>query len=141
MALVINNTVKMEWEKSLWLQTKGRGGQEGIFVYAGQNYTTANGNVITVGFNSRSCFLFVDNYGTSDEDIWEGDEVKDFAKDNMSDFPFGYEEHITLLVEDGTFDFDDEKLAHFGLSEHKEDLIARMKDVAQYATVDGDDEI
>lgn len=135
MTLVANKTVKMEWDKSLWLQTKGKGSVEGAFIFAGKEYDSTKYGKICVGFTSIACFLFTEEDVNSADDIWSGAEMKQCAKDNMGDFPLGFEGGV-YLAEVGTTNFDDELLEKYGLSQYKDDLIARMKDVGQYATTE-----
>jgi hypothetical protein len=137
MTLVTNNTVKMEWDKSLWLQAKAKNGIEGAFFFAGKKYNSSKFGEISVGFTSISCFLFAENGGQDISDFSTAEEMKDLMKEDINDFPLGYEEHIPLN-DTGTADFFDDVLEKYGLLEYKEDLVARMKDVNQYATVEED---
>jgi len=76
MALVINNVVKMEWNKDLWLQTSSRGGSPSIFIMAAHKYVNKDGKTISVIFVPDTAFLFVDDAGTENEDIWTAEDLR-----------------------------------------------------------------
>ena len=52
MAIVENNIVKMEWEKSEWLQTKS-----GTFIFAAKTYSGTNGDVSVLSVSDVEEFI------------------------------------------------------------------------------------
>lgn len=124
MAIVENNIVKKDWEKAEWLETKG-----GTFIFAGKTYSGANSDV-SVLFNSDTGFIWVGDYNTDAEDVWSASDVRSwFKKEKPSDFPYAYEEMIPVIDVDGV---KDDVLEHFGLTEFKDDIIARFNDIKPY---------
>ena len=124
MAIVENNIVRMDWEKSEWLETKG-----GTFIFAGKTYAGERGDV-SVLFNSDTGFIWVGDYNTDAEDIWSASDVRSwFKKEKPSDFPYAYEEMIPVIDVDG---IKDDVLEHFGLAEFRDDIIARFNDIKPY---------
>ena len=62
MSFVINDIVKMEWEKSRWIQTKAGKNKRSAFILACKEYETAENGVVPVFFTAKYS-LFRRNYG------------------------------------------------------------------------------
>lgn len=137
MAIVENNIVKMEWEKSGWLATKGRGGSQGAFIFASKDYQSARGCTISVFFTSDTAFIWANDAHTADEDIWNSADLKDWCKSNLDgSFPHQYDEYVAV-IDSGEMTANDEILEEYGLMEFKADIEARMRDIAPF----GDEKI
>ena len=78
MSFVINDIVKMEWEKSRWIQTKAGKNKRSAFILACKEYETENG-VVPVFFTANKAFLFVD-----DEGLWSFQDIKNFINPYFS---------------------------------------------------------
>lgn len=128
MSLVVNNVVKMEWEESGWLATKGSKGKEGTFIYATKEYTNADGNVIPVYFNGAYAFLWMDE----GDDIWESGEFKAWVKENYDgSFPVQYDQFVPIMQNDDS-GINTDIIAKYGLTEHQADIEARFADLLPY---------
>lgn len=126
MAKVINDVVKMDWEVSDMLITKGK-----MFIVASQTYETENGP-ITVFFTASTCFLWVSEEGEPNQDIWNKNELFAFLRTDFDTaFPEMYGEYVPLLV-GGSTACDDAILKNYGLLEFKEDIEKRAIDIAPY---------
>ena len=134
MAKVLNDVVKMDWEKSGWLQTKPtKVNPKGCFMLASKDYENENGDTIWVFFNSDTAFLWGTDLGTDDEDLWTASDLKNWLKEEYSSaFPNTYEEYLPI-IESGTLDVDESVLERYGITAHKDDIVARMKDVLPYS--------
>ncbi len=123
---VEDNNLKMDWEKKRWLKTKG---SNSVFIMAGQDYQSTNKGSITVFFNAHMAWLWLDNRGQADEDIWTFEDLKEFVrKEYDSAFPYQYEQCIEL-VGYGDTECDDSVLEEFGLTAFKADIEARVADL------------
>ena len=132
MAIVENNVVKTEWEKSGWLQTSARGGKKSTFILASKDYESSTKGTITVFFTATTAFLFMDNMGTADEDIWTAADLIGTIKADMpGNFPYSLEQYVAI-IESGDETCNMSILESYGLVEFKEDIEARMKDVAPF---------
>ena len=132
MAQVINDVVKMDWEKDGWLQTKGKGGKPGTFIIASKEYTNSDGEPVLVLFNSTTAFIWGDNVGTDNEDRWEFSEIKSWLKTNFdSYFPASYDEYYPL-IEIGSVVANPAALERYKLTEYKDDIESRLKDLLPY---------
>lgn len=132
MGFVENNVVKMNWEKSGWLQPTVRGSKKSIFVMASQRYNSTTKGVVDVFFTSTTAFLFVDDAGTADEDIWTAEDLIATIKSDMpSNFPYGCEQYVPV-IDSGEDVCIASVLETYGLVEFKDDIEARMKDVAPF---------
>lgn len=130
--IVENNVVKMEWDKDGWLQTSAKKGKKSAFIFASKNYTNDKGQVISVIFTATTAFVFVDGMGTADEDIWSAaDLIATVKSDLPGDFPYGLDQY-KAIIESGEDECELDMLERFGLTQYKEDIEARMKDVQPY---------
>lgn len=127
---VIDNVVKMEWERKNCLYINGDKGKK-IFVYASKDYETKLG-VVTVFFDCYTAFIWADNAGTPEEDRYNAKEMKTWVKDNLDEaFPTDYENFIPII------DYGDDKVNQamvekYGLEDYVDDIIARLDDVRPY---------
>ena len=127
MALVVNNIVKMDWQKENWLETKSKGGKSGMFIMASQDYENEDGQTVAVIFTAHTAFLWGDEEG-----LWTSSEVRDWCKKNVDgSFPTAYDEYIPV-VPYGSNEANDEVLAKYGLSAYKEDIENRRIDLIPY---------
>ena len=133
MAKVVNDIVKLDWEKSGWLQTKATAvNPNGCFLFATKIYKNSEGTEIPVYFTSSTAFLWVFDYDTDEEEICELPEFKDWVKGNFDySFPTEYAEYVPI-IEEGLLKAKPEILERFGLTEYKEDIEARLKDLLAY---------
>lgn len=132
MDVVVNNIVKMEWSKKGWLQTSSRGGRKPVFILASQDYVNADGRTISVIFTASTAFLFVSDAGTDEEDIWTAQELIQTLKAEMQgNFPYSLEEYLPI-IESGEYTCKVDVLEKYGLLDYKDDIEARLKDVAPY---------
>ena len=130
MALVINDVVKMEWNKDLWLQTSSRGGSPSIFIMAAHKYVNKDGKTISVIFVPDTAFLFVDDAGTENEDIWTAEDLRATLKSDFGGgYPYSYDQYTPIIGADADTDAVLEK---YGLSEYKEDIEKRLDDISPY---------
>lgn len=121
MAFVVNNIVKMEWEKKHFLTTKN-----GSLIVAVKEYTNKDGKVIPVCFDEAYVWV----WGEVD-DIWTTSEFLTFVKDNVDvAFPTQYAEFIPIYSTGEELDIKD--LEKFGLEEFAEDIKNRLEDLAPY---------
>lgn len=131
MGFVENNIVKMQWDKAGWLQPKARGTKKSVFIFGSQNYQSTNKGLISVFFTATTAFLFVDERGSEDEDIWTVEDL--IATYKQSPIPeFLNCEQYVAVIDSGEATCNASVLEEFGLVEFKEDIEARMKDVAPY---------
>lgn len=130
--IVENNTVKMEWEKDCWLQTSAKSGKTPTFILAAKNYTNTKGREISVIFTATTAFVFADDFGTANEDIWTAGELISTIKSDMpGDFPYTLEQYVPI-IDSGESDCKVSVLEKLGLMEYKEDIEARMMDIAPF---------
>lgn len=133
MAIVENNVVKMEWDKSGWFTFKRRNkSNSDIFVFASKVYPSTTHGEVTVFFTPTTAFLFASNAGKEDEDMWNAKELGGVMKRLYSDsFPYNLEEYVAVIEsgEDLCIPF---VLDNYGIAEFKEDIEARVKDVRPY---------
>lgn len=132
MGKVINEIVKMDWEQSGWLQTKGAKGKQGTFIFASKMYpSTVKGVEIPVFFTTGDAFLWVDDAGATDEDIWSVEDLKDWCKTEYSSaFPYNYDQYISLTDADGIAS--EAELEEWGIAEFKEDIEKRLADLGGF---------
>lgn len=128
---VVDNVLKMEWDESKALYTKG--GKFGrTFVFAAVDYETEIGTV-TVFFNCYTAFIWADNAGSEDEDRYNAKELKPWVKDNLDEaFPINYSNYIPI-VEYGAEDAVAENVEKYGLGEYVDDILARLQDLKPYS--------
>lgn len=132
MNLVVNDTVKMEWDKAGWLQTAARKGKKPTFIMASQNYESTKYGTLSVCFTATTAFLFVDGRGTSEQDIWSAEDLIATLKDDMpGNFPYSLEQYAPIIAS-GEENCIDDALTEFGLEAYKGDIEKRMKDVAPF---------
>lgn len=132
MGLVVNDTVKMEWQTEGWLQTSARKGRKATFIMASQNYETNKYGRISVCFTSTTAFLIVDNRGCDDIDIWTAQDVIGMLKRDMPDgFPYCFDNYVPI-IESGESECVEGTLAEFDLTPYKDDIEKRMKDIAPF---------
>lgn len=133
MGLVINDMVKMEWQEDLWLQTKGRNGKTGAFVYCTKEYTKADGTVIPVHFNAECAFMWDEEPDKETPDLWTAAELRDFVKKERDGaFPNNFDQFVAL-ISNGDEDCKEDVLKRYGLEEFKADIEARRKDLMPFA--------
>lgn len=127
--VVVNNVVKMEWQKKWWLQAKGAKPDLPVFCCAAQVYQNDKGEDVSVFFTPGTAFLFGDEDG-----LFSVEELFESLKEEFSPmFPGNYDEYIPIISLHA-----DEKvcsaevLEEYGLSEHKEDIEKRCDDIAPY---------
>lgn len=126
MALVINDTVKMEWQENRWLQTVGRGKKPPVFILACKDYSV-DGKIVPVFFNPFSAWVHADADGT-----FSFAEIKDFlASEADSTFPENYSEY-KCIVKAGSDEVDMSVVEEFGLGEYVDDIVARLRDIEPY---------
>ena len=137
-SLVENDIVKLEWEKKNWLQKKGRDKDHPCFRVAGQYYESDNGfGRVPVLFVATTAFLFVDNGGDEKDDLWSIDEVISYLKkEDTSSFPYDCENYLPI-IESGENECLVSVLEKYGITQFKEDIEARKKDIEPY----GEEEI
>lgn len=127
MALVVSEVAKMEWDTSQWLQLKAKGGRT-VFRCAGRTYKNANGDDIDVFFLPDTAFIF----DSDEEGLWNSEELIPYMKENWSyQFPYNYDEYQPV-IRSGEVECDMEVLEKYGLTEHKADIEARLRDVAPF---------
>lgn len=132
MDLVINDTVKLEWQKAGWLQTAARKGKKPTFIMASQNYESTKYGTLSVCFTATTAFLFVDGAGTSEMDIWSAEDLIATLKEDMpGNFPYSLEQYVPIIAS-GEDNCLEGVLEEYGLEAHKEDIERRMKDVAPF---------
>lgn len=130
--IVENNTVKMEWSKDGWLQTSAKKGKTPTFILASKDYTNKDGVVISVIFTATTAFVFADDFGGENEDIWKASELIDTIKSDMpGDFPYTLEQYVAI-IDSGEASCRMSVLEKLGLVEYKEDIEARMIDIAPF---------
>lgn len=140
MALVTNNIVKMDWDTKGWYELKIKGRTGTVLVFGSKEYESSTHSKVTVFFRPAGAFLFVTDAGEVGEDLWNAKELKQFVKDEGFDdmFPVSYDEYIPVTEysdEDGELVFVDSVVTSFGLEAHKEDIAARVADIAPYGYV------
>lgn len=128
---VVDNVVKMEWDASKAVYTKG--GKLGrTFVYSAEDYETRIGTV-TVFFNCFTAFIWADDAGTDNEDRYNAKELKSWIKDNLDEaFPMSYDNYVPIIEYGGT-ECKQAMLTKYGLEEFEQDIIARLNDVKPYS--------
>lgn len=134
MALVENNIVKMEWEKSGWLATKAKAGKNGAFIFASKNYESSSDDydTITVFFNADTAWIWASDAQTDEEDLWDETDLKSWVKTNYDgSFPYMYDEYIPVIVSGGT-SCELSILERYGLTEYKDDIEARLRDLVPF---------
>lgn len=132
MAVVENNVVKMEWDKSGWVQTKGTGGKPGAFIFASKEFASDTKGTVTVFFNPFTAFIWASDAHTDEEDLWNAAELKGWLKENLDgSFPDNWDECVPVIAYGGT-DADVAILEEYGLTAYKEEIEARLRDVAPF---------
>lgn len=132
MSLVINDIVKLEWQKEGWLQTASRKGRKSTFIMASQNYESSKYGTISVCFTATTAFLFVDGAGEADMDIWTAEDLIETLKDNLpGNFPYSLEQYVPIIAS-GEDHCTEGVLEEYGLEAYKGDIERRMKDVAPF---------
>lgn len=129
MSLVVNDTVKMEWESNRWLQSKGEKGKPGVFLFACKEYETDKG-VIPVFFNAYVAWVHYDEEGT-----FSFDEVKAnvTGADYDTAFPEMYAEcKVILRLGETAEQADMRYVEQFGLQNVLDDIVARLDDLEPY---------
>lgn len=132
MSLVINDIVKMEWQKEGWLQTASRKGKKSTFIMASQNYESTKYGTLSVCFTSTTAFLFVDGAGTPEMDIWSAEDLIATLKEDMpGNFPYSIEQY-TPIIASGEGSCIEGVLEEYGLEAYKSDIERRMMDIAPF---------
>lgn len=122
MSQVINDVVKMNWEKSKWLQTK-----KGSFIVAGHTYTRADGTPVDVLFTVNEAFVWGE-----ESDLWKAEEfITWFKSEHLmpSDDVSGYEDYLAICTADEAVDA---VISRLGLEAHVDDIKARLNDLSEY---------
>jgi len=130
---VVNNKVKMEWEKSGFVVTKGSAGNS-FFTFASQEYPSTNKGLVTVFFNPSTAWIWASDPHTGDEDLWNASELKSWLKEpgNFTDlFPNGWAEYVSVIA-NGDDTASQQILDEYGISQHKADIEARLRDLEGY---------
>ena len=124
---VVNDVVTMEWEKSLWIQTKAAKGKKAAFLCACKKYDNDEGETIPVFFVATTAFIMEDDGG-----IYTFQDVKSLVQEEYgTQFPEMYEDYVSLCNAP-EFECNMENLERYGLSAHAEDIQKRLRDVAPY---------
>ncbi len=129
MAKVINDVVKMDWEKSGWYQISVNKGKKTVFVYASQEYDSSNqDDPVTVFFTPFCAFIM-----ETDEGLWD---AKDFSTIDSSlltgiGFPNNIDGVVPILEAGDHCDM--EVLEKYGIEDYADDIEARRLDVRGYA--------
>lgn len=132
MSLVVNDIVKMEWQKEGWLQTAARKNKKSTFIMASQDYESSKYGTLSVIFTATTAFLFVDAPGTADMDIWSAEDLIATLKDDMpGNFPYSLEQYVPLIAS-GDDHCIEGALETYGLEAYKADIEKRMKDIAPF---------
>ena len=97
MEKVINDVVKMDWDKAGWVQTVAKQGKKPVFIFASHVYDSTKVGKVTVFFAKGAAFIMGD-----DEGYWS---AKDLAKAikglaDIDDFPFYMEGYEPIIDED-----------------------------------------
>ena len=133
MATVVNDIVKLEWDKDGWLQTKSSKSKQGAFIMATKEYQNSDGVTIPVFFNTITAFIWTDDPDGDIDDIWSMSELKDWVKTEYSfSFPYNYDQYVPIIAS-GTTSCDEAVLEKYGLTEYKSDIEARLMDLIPYA--------
>lgn len=122
MSQVINDVVKMNWEKAKWLQTK-----KGSFIMAGVTYQKADGTEVDVIFTVNEAFVWGE-----ETDLWTTEEVISWFKSEHltpSDILDAYEDYCKVA---GVDEVVDAVIARLGLEAHVDDIKARLNDLSEY---------
>lgn len=129
--IVENNVVKMEWSKDGWLQTSGKKGKKPVFILASKDYVADNGDTISVIFTATTAFVFADDFD-GERDIWSAADLIEVVKSEMpGGFPYGVEQYVPI-IESGEESCKMNILETLGLVQYKDDIEARMKDIAPF---------
>lgn len=132
MALVENNVVKMDWDKAGWLQTKGSAGKQGAFILASKEFPSTTKGTVTVFFNPFTAFMWISDAHTSEEDMWNASELKEWLKSELDgSFPDNYDECVNIIPY-GNLEADVAVLEEYGILDYKDEIEARLRDVAPY---------
>ena len=122
MSHVINDVVKMNWEKAKWLQTK-----KGSFIMAGVTYQKPDGTEVDVIFTVNEAFVWGE-----DNDLWTAEEVIAWFKSEHltpSDSLDAYEDYCKVA---GVDEVVDSVVARLGLEAYADDIRARLNDLSEY---------
>lgn len=125
MEYVVNNVVKMEWDKKGFLCTKGTQGN--AFVMATKVYPSTKGGEVAVFFTTDTAFV----WGAID-DLWSQQELRDWVKKEYDyAFPHQYDAYLPVISSSG--EVDESLLDTLGISEFKQDIEYRLDDVRPYS--------
>lgn len=125
---VVNDVVKMEWDKAGWCQTTPKQGKKPVFIFASKVYDSTKVGKITVFFAKGSAFIFSD-----DEGYWS---AKDLAKnikelEDRDDFPF-YMDGFDPIIDEDEDEANHEVLVAYGLEAFEDDINKRYNDILPY---------
>lgn len=130
--IVENNIVKMEWDKDGWLQTSAKKGKKSTFILASENYVNKDGVEISVIFTATTAFVFADDFDSENRDIWSAEDLITTIKSDMpGNFPYGLNQYVAI-IESGEDNCKLSVLETLGLTEYKDDIEARMKDIQPF---------
>lgn len=119
MKVVQNNVVSMEWDADGFIETKKLG-----FISAVKNY----GNV-ALAFRDGKVYTHIDEEGNVLPFKNLVSAIKQAVKEKDIDYPYFYEDYAEVF--DGK-DFEEGTLKYLGLSDCKEDILARLEDLSGY---------
>ena len=130
-AIVVNNKLKMEWQKSGWLEIKNKTTKKNTFVFASHEYISEeDGREITVFFVPETVFIL---YDAGDDVLFDAKDVADMWKENggIGNFPFSLNEYVPVVDSDNGKCIES-VLEQFGLTDQREDIEARFEDIIPY---------
>lgn len=128
---IVDNFVKMDWEASGAVFMSSKGKKNRVFVYASKVYDTVVGE-ITVFFTAHTAFLWADDAGTEDEDLYNASDLKGQLGEVLDNgFPDLYTNYIPI-IRSGESTCVAENIEKYGLAEFEDDIIARLEDVSVY---------
>lgn len=133
MSVVVNNIVKMEWDKEGWLQLSPKSKKNaGAFIFASKVYPSTTHGEVTVFFNHYTAFLMISDPHTDAEDLWNAKELAQVLKTELTGgFPTDLDIYVPIIGGN-----DDncrpEVLEEYGITEFASDIEARLNDLAPY---------
>lgn len=128
MELVVNDVVKMEWDKAGWLQTVPKQGKKPVFIFASKVYDSTKAGKITLFFAKGSVFVMSD-----DEGYYSAKDMAKAIKDlkDMDDFPF-YMDGYDPIIDEDEDEANADALAAYGLEAYEDDINKRYEDILPY---------
>lgn len=129
--IIINDTVKLEWQASGYVETTGR---NPVFVIATKVYDSANGGKVAVFFTPNTAFLWADNAGTSEEDLWSCRDMIEWIKQEGTTeaFPEQYSDNYIPIIFGSDTKCSERMLEKYGLTVFAQDIEERLEDVRPF---------